>query len=72
MAYAQATASEIDRKLREDFRRRLREFGVSAEATDPILAVLFRTFAGQIESLYNETGRIRLALLDELTSELGD
>lgn len=71
MPYASATAVEIDRKLKEDFRRRLKEYGVSAETTDPLLAVLFRTFAQQLEVLYNDTGRIRLALLDELISGLG-
>jgi hypothetical protein len=71
MPYESASAIEIDRKLRDDFRRRLRDFGVFAETTDPILAVLFRTFAQQLENLYSETGRIRLALLDELIAGLG-
>ena len=71
MAYERPTAVEIDKKLREDFRRRLKDFGISAEATDPVLAVLFRTLAGQLEALYSETGRIRLALLDELITGLG-
>jgi hypothetical protein len=70
MPYPSVSAIEIDNKLREDFRRRLREFGVSAETTDPVLSVLFRTFAQQIEALYAETGRIRLALLDELIAGL--
>jgi hypothetical protein len=65
------SAIEIDKKLRDDFRRRVRDFGVSAEITDPVLAVLFRTFAQQLESLYAETDRIRLALLDELIGNLG-
>ncbi len=71
MPYESVSAIEIDRKLRDDFRRRLRDFGVSAETTDPVLAVLFRTFAQQLETLYAETGRIRLALLDELIAGLG-
>lgn len=71
MPYPTATAVEIDRKLREDFRKRLKEYGVNAETTDPILAVLFRTFAQQLEVLYSDTERIRLALLDELISSLG-
>jgi len=71
MPYDSVSAIEIDRKLRDDFRRRLRDFGVSAETTDPVLAVLFRTFAQQLETLYSETGRIRLALLDELIAGLG-
>ena len=71
MAYGKTTSAEIDKKLRDDFRRRLQDYGVSAEAADPILAVLFRTFATQIEGLYSETERIRLALLDELVAGLG-
>ncbi len=71
MPYPSASAIEIDKKLRDDFRRRLKDFGVSAETTDPVLAVLFRTFAQQLETLYNETDRIRLALLDELIAGLG-
>ncbi len=71
MPYSSASAIEIDKKLRDDFRRRLRDYGIAAETTDPILAVLFRTLAQQLESLYSETGRIRLALLDELIAGLG-
>jgi hypothetical protein len=71
MPYQRATAIEIDSKMREDFRKRLKEYGVSAETTDPVLAVLFRTFAQQLENLYGDTGRIRLALLDELIAGLG-
>lgn len=64
------TAIEIDKKLRDDFRRRLKDFGISAESTDPVLAVLFRTFAQQLEVLYTETDRNRIALLDEFISGL--
>ncbi|HLH04809.1 MAG TPA: hypothetical protein VKX25_18730 [Bryobacteraceae bacterium] len=71
MPHHTPSAIEIDRKLRDDFRRRLRDYGVSAEAVDPILSVLFRSFATQIESVYAETSRIRLALLDELIAGLG-
>src|SRR3974377_564534 len=71
MPYSSASAIEIDKKLRDDFRRRLRDYGISAETTDPVLAVLFRTLAQQLENLYSETGRIRLALLDELIAGLG-
>jgi len=71
MAYGKLTAPEIDRKLREDFRRRLHDYGVSSETTDPVLTVLFRTFAVQLEQLYSESERIRLALLDELIAGLG-
>ena len=71
MPYPKASAVEIDRKLREDFRKRIKEYGVSAEVTDPVLAVLFRSFAQQLEVLYSETERIRLALLDELIAGLG-
>src|ERR1044071_9291625 len=70
MPYESASAIEIDRKLREDFRKRLKDYGVSAEATDPVLAVIFRTFAHEIERFYGETGRIRLALLYELMAGL--
>jgi hypothetical protein len=71
MPYQSASAVEIDRKIREDFKRRLKEYGVSAEVTDPVLAVLFRTFAQQLEVLYKDTDKIRLALLDELIDGLG-
>src|SRR5215469_4590939 len=65
------SAAEIDRKLRDDFARRLQDFGISTEGADPVLAVLFRTFARQLEALYSETENIRLALLDELINGLG-
>ena len=71
MALSLPTAAEIDRKLRDDFAKRLQDFGISSEATDPVLAVLFRTFARQMEALYSETENIRLALLDELINGLG-
>src|SRR5215467_4487963 len=70
MSYGSNSAIEIDRKLREDFRRRLKDFGILAESTDPVLAVLFRSFAQEIEKLYSETDRIRLALLDEFLANL--
>jgi hypothetical protein len=70
MRYTNPSAVEIDKKLRDDFRRRVKDFGISAEVTDPVLAVLFRTFAQQLETLYAETDRIRLALLDELIANL--
>jgi hypothetical protein len=59
--------------MREDFARRLKEgYGISSEATDPILAVLFRTFAVQIEDIYKEAGEtIPAAVLDELIAGLG-
>jgi hypothetical protein len=71
MPYGTASAIEIDRKLRDDFRRRLKDYGISAELTDPLLSVLFRTFAHQLELLYSDTDRIRLSLLDELINNLG-
>src|SRR5213593_538930 len=66
-------ATEIDRKMREDFARRLKEgYGISSESTDPILAVLFRTFAVQIEDIYKEAGEaIPAAIVDELIAGLG-
>ena len=61
---------EIDRKLRDDFRRRVKDFGVNAEATDPLLAVLFRTIAQQIDQVYGDTAQLRLSLLRELMNGL--
>ena len=61
---------EIDRKLRDDFRRRVKDFGVSSETTDPLLAVLFRTVAQQIDEVYSDTARMRQTLLHELMSGL--
>ncbi|GAA3753623.1 hypothetical protein [Terriglobus aquaticus] len=60
------TVLEIDRKLRDDFRRRVKDFGVTAETTDPLLAVLFRTFAQQIDQVYGDTALLRQSLLHEL------
>lgn len=57
---------EIDRKLRDDFRRRIKDFGVASETTDPLLAVLFRTVAQQIDQVYSDTGQLRQSLLHEL------
>src|SRR5258708_23305261 len=70
MPHGNVSAVEIDRKLNQDFRRRLKDYGISAEATDPVLAVIFRTFAQEIERLYLETGRIRTSLLDEFLTGL--
>ena len=70
MANGFPSAIEIDRKLREDLRSRAKVVGIPTEATDPVLGVIFRTFAQEIEKLYAETGRIRLALLDELMAGL--
>lgn len=61
---------EIDRKLRDDFRRRVKDFGVSTETTDPLLAVLFRTVAQQIDQVYSDTAQLRQSLLHELMSGL--
>ena len=61
---------EIDRKLRDDFRRRVKDFGVSSEATDPLLNVLFRTVAQQIGQVYGDTGQLRQSLLRELMNGL--
>ena len=70
MPLSPPTAAAIDQKLRDDFRRRLKDFGISVDAADPVLAVLFRTFARQLEVLYSDTDGIRLALLDELINGL--
>lgn len=61
---------EIDRKLRDDFRRRVKDFGVSADTMDPLLAVLFRTVAQQIDQVYSDTGQLRQSLLHELMAGL--
>ena len=57
---------EIDRKLRDDFRRRVKDFGVTSETTDPLLSVLFRTVAQQIDQVYSDTAQLRQSLLHEL------
>jgi hypothetical protein len=64
-------AAEIDLKLRDDFRRYLREYGIESTLIDPVLAVLFRTLASQIYALSSDTDRLRTALLDELLEGLG-
>jgi hypothetical protein len=65
------TAAGIDQKLRNDFRNRLKDYGITADSSDPVLALLFRSVAKQLEVLYTEIDGIRLALLDELISGLG-
>lgn len=65
-------ATEIDKKLRDDFRRMLKEYGIAVQETDPILAVMFRSFAAQLAEVYDQAASaIPLALLDELMSGLG-
>ncbi|HLJ88280.1 MAG TPA: hypothetical protein VKZ53_15785 [Candidatus Angelobacter sp.] len=66
-----SSAAEIDLKLREDFRRYLREYGVEAPVADPVLGVFFKTLASQIHNISSETDRLRGALLDELIEGLG-
>src|SRR5262245_14143174 len=64
--------TEIDKKLRDDFRRLLKEYGITTLETDPILAVLLRSFAAQIAEVYEQAAEnIPLAILDELMSGLG-
>src|SRR5262245_46006832 len=64
--------TEIDKKLRDDFRRLLKEYGITTQETDPILAVLLRSFAAQIAEVYDQAAEtIPLAILDELMSGLG-
>lgn len=70
MSFQPPTTLEIDRNLREEFRRRVKDFGIMVDATDPALAVLFRTFAQQIEIVYADTGRMQQSLLDELMAGL--
>jgi hypothetical protein len=70
--YKPANLAEIDTKLREDFRRRLVEAGYQqADVNDPVLRMLFRSFASQIEALYVAPEHVREAFLDELISGLG-
>ncbi len=65
-------AIEITRKLREDFRRLLREHGITNPDEDPILAVLFRSLATQVSEVYEQAAEsIPLAILDEVMSGLG-
>jgi hypothetical protein len=65
-------AIEVDKKLRDDFRRLLREYGITTQDTDPILAVLFRSLAAQVEEVYQQAGdSIPRAVLDELIAGLG-
>lgn len=70
MSFVPPSISDIDRKLRDDFRRRVKDFGISSDTIDPVLAVIFRTLAQQIEAVYADTGRMRQALLDELMDGL--
>src|SRR5262245_54789049 len=64
--------TEIDKKLRDDFRRLLKEYGVTTQETDPIIAVMLRTFSTQIAEVYEQAAEsIPLAILDELMSGLG-
>jgi hypothetical protein len=64
--------TEIDKKLRDDYRRLLKEYGISTQETDPILAMLFRSFATQIAEVYEQAAQtIPLAILEELMSGLG-
>lgn len=72
MPYKPANLAEIDNKLREDFRRRLVEAGYQqADVNDPVLRMLFRSFASQLEALYVAPEHVREAFLDELISGLG-
>lgn len=65
-------ANEIDRRLRDDFRRTLKEYGIATKETDPVLAVLFRSVAVQVAEVYDQAAEtIPVALLDELIAGLG-
>ena len=66
-------ADEIDRKLRDDFRNRLKSgYGEVVQETDPVLAVLFRSMAAQIAEVYQQAAEsMPLAVLDELVAGLG-
>jgi hypothetical protein len=64
-------AIEIDKKLRDDCRRMLREYGITTQESDPILAVLFRSLAAQVEEVYEQAAdSIPRAVLDELIAGL--
>ena len=71
MQARRVTAAEIDRKLQDDLRRLLKTYGIEPGATDPILAILFRTFAKRIEELYGDMDHMRVELLEELIERLG-
>ena len=63
--------TEIDKKLRDDFRRLLKEYGVTTEETDPILAVLLRSFAAQIAEVYEQAAEsIPMRKADPATAHL--
>ena len=66
-----SSVAEIDLKLRDDFRRYLREYGVASNVIDPVLSVLFRSLASQIHAMSSDTERLKAMLLDELMQGLG-
>ena len=66
-----SSAAAIDLRLRDDFRRYLREYGIEPTVIDPVLAVLFRTLASQLHVLVSDSDRLKAALLDELLEGLG-
>jgi hypothetical protein len=71
-AWSSPKAIEIDKKLRDDFRRMLREYSITTQETDPVLAVLFRSLATQVEAVYQQAAdSIPRAMLDELIAGLG-
>lgn len=72
MPYKPANLAEIDTKLREDFRRLLVEAGYQhADVNDPVLRILFRSFASQVAAMYASPEHVRKAFLDELIAGLG-
>ncbi|HEX4164394.1 MAG TPA: hypothetical protein VHZ55_02890 [Bryobacteraceae bacterium] len=68
MSFQRPSLTEIDGKLRDDFRRGMREYGVEGDISDPLLSILFRSLATRIAQVYSETDAIQLLLLDELLS----
>lgn len=65
-------ATEIDKKLRDDFRRLLKDYGITTQETDPVLAVIFRTFAAQVAEIYDQAStQIPSGVIDELMAGLG-
>jgi hypothetical protein len=66
-------SGEIARKLRHDFAHNLEEKqGERADQTDPILSLIFQSFAAQVAGVYEQAKEaIPLAVLDELMEGVG-
>lgn len=66
-------SGEIARKLRHDFAHNLEGIqGEKADQTDPILSLIFQSFAAQVAGVYEQAKeKIPLAVLDELMEGVG-